>query len=457
MRIPRKPKPPKLLPYIPKGLPRHVSRLGENFKIVRSWSQKYPNLDIPKRSFNKLDNSFAELQQKLESTAPPISSRPLSSPKTKKRVSATTASRDSGPTPWANGGDTRGWLGELLKNSETSSELSKSLLLHLRPFGHSDKEDIDDTAHFIELQARAGTLKENKLTTDIPFSPKIGTARRPERGPRPFLESTKTAKPIKCDSKSLEWIFSSYVVFNSRGLSSTIFSNLMRMPRQKSHEAPICDKMQRLEMANCGLKASGLAEKHILEPLDLAVISYLQYLSREELSHAAQAVAKESFLPTCHTLLSFEMSPLESEDAEIMQEVGKRQVSDLEAGGLDSAAKLECDGAPLGQIHTTRLSDEVQRTRVIKVFVGYSPCTIQSLSRADIFWLNFLAMSGKDMRQIETSSFAGLAHVKELIDRELMAIGMCCCGAKHRPKRSGVLCETCKASRDTAEGSSSGF
>ena len=457
MRIPRHPKQPQLPPYIPKRLSLHVKRLMENFETVRVWSQKYPYLDIPKASFDKLHTSYERLKPKVESIneLARLSNQRL--PKTSSRVSVKTASRNSGPTPRANGDGTRGCLGELAKGSETSSELSRGLLLNRRPFGHSIKEDFDDTVPCMEFQERAGDFKEDRLTTNIPYPPKIGTACRSEKAPKPFVAPEKSAKPIKCDSASLEWTISGYVVFHSRGLSSSISSNLVSMPTQKSHDAPTCDKMQRLEMVNCGLKECGLAEKHGFGPLDLAVISYLQDLSREELSNAAQAVAKESLLPTCHAVLFFEIPPPESEDAKITHEVGKSHLPDLEGGGLDSAEKLECDEAQLGQIQTTKLSDVVQRTRVIKVFMGYSPSVIQSLSRADTFWLIYLAMSGKDMRQVETSSFAtSLAHVKELIDRELLAIGMCRCGAKHRPKRSVVLCEICQVFRDTAEGSSFG-
>ena len=347
MRLPQPPRPPHLKAYIPKRTPLHISRLMENFEDVRSWSQKYPYLGIPVASFNKLYKSYAKLKPKVESMnesarlynqrLPKTSSRPTSSPNTKRCVSVKTASRNSGPTPWADGGGTLGWLEELSKDSETSSELSGSPFLDQRSFEHSIKEYFDYTVHPIEVQERAGSPKKDKLTTNIAYSPKIGIACGSEKGSIPSLAPTKSAEPVKCNSEWLKWSIPGYNVFHGRGLISTMFSNLVTMPSQKSREASTCGKMQRLELVHCGLKDSGLAEEPVLEPLDLAV---MQDLSREELSNAAEAIVKESLLPTCHTVLLFEVPTLESEDAEIIYEFGKSQVPDLESGGPDFAGIL---------------------------------------------------------------------------------------------------------------------
>ena len=402
----------------------------ENFETVHSWSQKYPYLDIPRSLFNKLHNSFDLLKPKLETMIKSAeqynqrlqksSSRQTDNSNTKRLVSAKTASRNSGPAPWAEGEGTRGWLGDLSNDSETSSELFRSLLLHRRSFEHSFKEDFECTVQLFEVKERAANPEIDKSTTNAADSQKTGVGCRSQKLQTPSVAPTKSAGPI---SERLKWSLSDYNVFHGRGLISTIFSNLMAMPQSK---------MQRLELVECGPKDSGHAEEHILELLDLAVVSYMQDLSQEKLLKAAQAIVKESLLPTCHAVLFFEVPTLEGEDAEIMHEVGKSEIPDVEGGRPDFGGKSECDGARLGQTQTTRLSDEVQRTTVIKVNVGYKPSAIQSLSRADTVRLIYLATSGKNLRQVEISSFAtGLAHAKELINRGLLVRGKCRCGAKH--------------------------
>ena len=427
----RYPKPPQLGRYIPKKLLFHVRRLKKDFETVRSWSQKYPYLPIPISPFKKLDNSYEMLIPKLEAMIKSAeqhnqrlqksSSRQTDNSNTKRPVSAKTASRDSGSTPWADGeGTWRGWLGDLSNDSETSSELLRSLLLHRRSFEHSFKEDFDYTVHLLEVKERAENPENDKLTMNAADSRRTGVGCRSEKSQKPSVAPTISEGPI---SERLKWSLSDYNVFHGKGLMSTIFSNLMALPQSK---------VERLELVDCGPKDSGHAEEHILELLDLAIVSYLQDLSREESLNGAQAISQESLLPTYHAVLFLEVPTLESEDAEIMHEAGKSQIQDVEGGRPDLAGKSECDGARLGQTQIIRRSDEVQRTTVIKVNLGYKSSTIQSLNRADTVRLIYLATSGKNLRQVGISSFAtGLVHAKELINRELLVRGKCRCGAKH--------------------------
>ena len=414
MRLPSFPRPPQLRLYIPKKTPLHLIRLMEDFETVRSWLQKYPQKEIPRTSFNKLYKSYSKLKPKLETWSESarlynqrhlkISSRPTSSSNTKRCASIKTADQNSERTRCLDCGATRGSLGEPSKDSETSAKFSRSLLLRRRFYGHVIKEDFDDTIHFIELQEGAEDLKEDNLTTKIACSPKEGIACRSKKGSKSSLAPTKFAESVKCISMWLKSSIPNYNGFHGRGLISTI---------------SICGKVQRLELEHCRLKDSGLAEEHVLQPLDL-VISYLQDLSRQELSNTAQAIAKESLLPTCHAVLLFEAPTLQSEDAEMMDE-----------------------------------SDRFQNLTIHEEVVGYKPSTIQSLGRADTVCLIYLAMSGKNLRQFKTSSFAtGLAHAKDFIDREMLGRGKCSCGAKHWLQWSIVPCETCQAFRDTEEGSS---
>ena len=404
----------------------------QNFEMVRSWSEKYPYLGIPLATFHKLDNWYTKLMPKVESMIessrlhnhclPKTSSRPKPSRKTKRCVPVETASRNSGPTPLADGDGTRGWLGELSKDSETALELSRSLLLLRRSFEHSIREDYDYTAHLLEVQERVGNPNKDKLNTNDAHSPKIGIVCRSEKGPKPSLAPTKSTEPIKCNSEWPKLSISGYSVFHGRGFISTMLSNPVTMPSHKPQEASTCGKVQRLELVHCGLKDSGLAEEHVLEALDLAVISCLKDLSREELSSAAQAVAKESLLPTCRTVLLFEVPTLKSEDAEFMYEPGRFQNLELECGGPDSAGKLKCD------------ANAVQRTTIHEEPVACKSSANQSLGRADTLWLIYLTMSGKNLRQVKTSSSTtGLAHAQEFIVRQLLVRGKCRCGAKQRP------------------------
>ena len=322
MRIPRSPKPPKLGPYIPKRLPLQLSRFMEDLETIRSWSQEYPYLGIPPTSFNKLYKLFAKLKPKVESLNSSAeqynrrlqksSSGQTSCPNTKRCVSVKTASRNSGTNPRADGADTQGWLKELSKDSKTSPELSRSLLLYQRSFEHSIKEDFDCTFHLFEVQDRAGNPKKDESTTNIADSPKTGIAYRSESESKPSMTPSKSAEPINSNSEGLEWNLPSYNVVHGRGLISTIFSKLVAMPSQISEEMW---KTRRLELVGRGSKDSGFDEEHILELLDLAVISYLQDLSREEVLNAAQATVKESLLPACHMAIVFEIPPLEGEDA----------------------------------------------------------------------------------------------------------------------------------------------
>ena len=371
MRLQRFPKLPKLKKYIPKKTILHIIRLKQDFETVRSWLQKYPYLGAPEASFEKLYNSYSTLIPKLETL-----NETARLANSKRSVSAKTASRNSGPNPWADGDGTRGWLGELSKDSETSSKFPRSFLLHRRSFEHSIK-DSDYKVNVFEIQERAGNPKKDKLTTNIAYLPKIGIACRS----KPSVAPTECAKPINSNSKGLEWNLPGHNVIHGRGIISTIFSNLMAMPSQKSDATQV--QMQRLELIGCGSKNSGFVEERVLELLDLAVINYLQDLSREQLLNAALTTVKESFLPACHMAIFFEIQPLESEDAAIMHEVDKSQIPDSEGGGPDLAQKHRCDGARQGKTQNTTLSDEVQRTTVINVFVGYIPSVIQSLSRED--------------------------------------------------------------------------
>ena len=414
MRLPSSPRPPKLHLYIPKKPLLHLSRFMENLETVISWSQKYPHKRIPKTYSNHIFKSFPKLKPKLETLSesarlynqchPKISSRPTSSSNTKRCACIKTADRNSERTRCLDDGDTRGSLGEPSKDSETSAKFSRCFLLHRRIYGHVIKEDFDETVHFIEVQEGAEDLKEDNLTTKIACSPKEGIACRSKKGSKSSLAPTKFAESVKCISMWLTSSIRNYNVFHGRGLISTI---------------PICGKVQRLELEHCRLKDSGPAEEHVLQPLDL-MISYLQDLSRQELSNTAQAKAKESLFPTCHAVLLFEAPTLQSEDAEIMDE-----------------------------------SDRFQDLTIHEEVVGYKPSTIQSLGRADTVCLIYLAMSSKSLRQSKTSSFAiGLALAKDFIDREMLVRGKCSCGAKYWLQRSIVPCETCQAFRDTAEGSS---
>ena len=67
----------------------------------------------------------------------------------------------------------------------------------------------------------------------------------------------------------------------------------------------------------------------------------------------------------------------------MLDKADKSQIPDSESGGLDLAQKCGCDGARLGQIQKTTLSNGVHRTTVINVFVCYKPSVIQPFSRAD--------------------------------------------------------------------------